>query len=74
MIRSPASRFQQIAPADPRGHRSDGYTVSVVALFASGWLFIERAAILLVVPAVLTLSAPSSRVERSWCSWRFRRS
>jgi O-antigen ligase len=56
MIRSPASRLQQTTPLILAAIAVTVYTMGVVALFASGRLFIERAAILLVIPAVLSLA------------------
>jgi O-antigen ligase len=56
MIRSPAPRLQQNTPLILAAIAVTVYTMAVVALFASGRLFIDRAAILLVIPAVLTLA------------------
>jgi len=56
VIRSPASRLQQTTPLILAAVAVTAYTIGVVALFASGRLLIERAAILLVVPAVLAVA------------------
>lgn len=56
MISFPASRFRQNTPLILAAIALTAYTMGVVALFASGRLFIERAAILLVIPAVLAVA------------------
>lgn len=56
MIRSPASRLPHTTPLILAAVAVTAYTIGVVALFASGRLLFVQAAIVLVIPAVLTFA------------------